>query len=159
MARKKKVTPIPKGFPAISAHLTVADIKKAVAFYTKAFGFTLMGEMIKAGKDVFHAVMTHAGSTIMLGAPMPDGSHKTPAAMKLKAQAFGLYVYVADVDAHHKKVKRFKGLTVSPLMDMFWGDRMYDVVDRDGHRWTFASQLSQPTPEEMAEAMKAMMGG
>lgn len=151
--RKKKVTPIPDDFPAISAHLTVADVKKAADFYVKAFGFTMVGEPIMAGKQVVHATVMHAGGAIMLGCPSPKPKHLTPNAAKLKGQVFGLYVYVEDVDGHFKKVKRFKGLTVNPLMDMFWGDRMYDVIDRDGHRWTFASRKSIPTPEEMAAAM------
>ena len=71
-----------------------------------------------------------------------------------RAGHFGLYVYVQDVDAHYKKVKRFKGITASAPQDTFWGDRMYDVVDRDGHRWSFASRKSTPTPEEMAAAMQ-----
>ena len=155
--RKKKVTPIPGDTPSISAHLTVADVKKAMALYQKAFGLTLMGEPMMAGKVVIHAVLGHAGSMVMLGSASPDGAHLTPNAQGIVAQAFGLYVYVKDVDAHHKKVKRFKGLKVSAPQDTFWGDRMYDVVDRDGHRWTFASRKSIPTPEEMAEAMQAMM--
>lgn len=153
-ARKKKVTPIPEDFPAISAHLTVADVRKAAAFYEKAFGFALMGPMMKAGKLVVHAVLSHAGSVIMLGCPAPKPPHKTPVQAKLKAHVFGLYVYVKDVDAHHKKVKRFKGVTTGDLVDTFWGDRNYDVVDRDGHRWTFSSRKSIPTPEEMAAAME-----
>ena len=157
-ARKKKVTPVPKDFPAISAHLVVADVKKAADFYVKAFGFSLMGPMMKAGKLVIHAVLGYGKSAVMLGCPQPDGSHKTPAAQKLKGQSFGLYVYVQDVDAHYKKVKRFKGIEANPPQDTFWGDRMYDVVDRDGHCWTFASRIAKPTPEEMAEAMQAMQG-
>ena len=153
-ARKKKVTPIPGDFPAISAHLTVADVGKAAAFYARAFGFVPMGPPMKAGKLVIHAVLGHEGSAIMLGCPSPRPPHKTPLAAKLKAQAFGLYVYVQDVDAHYKKVKRFKGITASAPQDTFWGDRMYDVVDHDGHRWTFASRVSMPTPEEMAAAMQ-----
>ncbi len=152
--RKKKVTPIPKDFPAVSAHLTVADVKKASDFYVKAFGFTPLGQPMKAGKLIVHAVIGHAGGAVMLGPPMPKPPHKTPVKARLKAHVFGLYVYVQDVDAHYKKVKRFKGITASAPQDTFWGDRMYDVVDRDGHRWSFASRKSTPTPEEMAAAMQ-----
>jgi len=157
-ARKKKVTPVPRDYPAISAHLVVAAVKKAAAFYVKAFGFSLMGPMMKMGRMTIHAVLGYGKSAVMLGCPQPDGSHATPAAQKLKGQSFGLYVYVQDVDAQYKKIKRFKGITVNPPQDMFWGDRMFDVVDRDGHNWTFASRIATPTPEEMAEAMKAMAG-
>ena len=158
-ARKKKVTPIPEDFSNISAHLVVSDMKKAMDFYQKAFGFTLMGEPMRAGKVIVHAVLKHGDSTLMLGGPTPDGTHKPPTAQRLEGQSFGLFVYVKDVDAHYRQVKRFKGLTATAPVDMFWGDRMYDVIDRDGHRWSFASRKSVPTPEEMAAAMAAMMGG
>lgn len=158
-ARKKKVTPIPTDFPAVSAHLIVASVKKAADFYQKAFGFELLGPPMMAGKVMVHAVLGHAGSAVMLGSPAPDGSHKTPADQKLKGQSFGLYAYVKDVDAQYKRIKRFKGLQVTAPQDVFWGDRMFDVVDRDGHCWTFASRKSMPTPEEMAAAMQAMMAG
>jgi len=157
--RRKKLSPIPDDFPAISAHLVVAEMKKAMDLYQKAFGFKMMGDPIKAGRIIVHAVMAHHGSVIMLGGPTPDGLHRPPLAQKIKGQSFGLYVYVKDVDAHHKKVKRFKGLTITAPMDTFWGDRLYDVTDRDGHCWTFASRKSEPTPEEMAAAMQAMMEG
>ena len=45
-------TPIPQDFPAISAHLVVGDVKKALDFYHKAFGFDLMGEPMTMGKAI-----------------------------------------------------------------------------------------------------------
>ncbi len=156
--RGPKVTPIPQGFPAVSAHLTVSNVKQAAELYCKVFGFSLMGPMMMVGKQAIHAVLTHAGCTVMLGGPAPDGSHASPAAQQLRAQAFGLYVYVKDVDAQFKQVKRFKSLQVTPPQDTFWGDRIFDVVDRDGHRWTFASCKRLPSPEEMAAALQQMMG-
>ena len=132
----------------------VSNLKKAVDFYCKAFGFELMGEVVMAGKVAIHAVLKHADSAIMLGGPTPDGSHKPPNYLKRKAQAFALYVYVEDVDAHHKRARRFKGIEISQPQDTFWGDRVYNVVDRAGHRWAFASRKSMPSREEMAAAMK-----
>ena len=159
MAKKKKINPMPEDFPHVSAHLVVADMRKALDFYQKAFGFGTMGPPLKAGRDIVHAVVTHGNGAIMLGPPNPHANQKPPVALKLKAQPFGLYVYVKDVDAHHKKVKRYKGVQTTAPVDTFWGDRMYEVVDRDGHCWTFASRTSIPTMEEMAEAMRQMVGG
>ncbi len=156
---KKKLSPIPspRQMSPISAFLCVADVKKATDFYSKAFGFTLVGDMMKAGKVAVHAAMRYRNTNIMLGAPGPDGSHASPAMAKLEAFAFGLYVYVEDVDALYKKVKRYKGITVGKPMDMFWGDRTLEITDRDGHRWTFASRFAKPTMDEMQKAMMEMM--
>ncbi|MFH2008678.1 MAG: VOC family protein [bacterium] len=157
--RAKKLSPIPEDFPTISAHLTVADMRKAMEFYQLAFGFELHGEPMKMGKVIVHAVLRHGSSVIMLGGPTPDGTHVSPNMLGLDKQAFGLFVYVKDVDAHYKHVKRFKGIRLTPPSDMFWGDRTYDVVDRDGHHWGFGSRKAAPTPEQMAAALQAMMGG
>jgi PhnB protein len=158
-ARKKRVTPVPDDFSNISAYLTVTSVKKAMDFYQKAFGLKLQGEPMRAGRTIVHAVVRHGDSTIMLGPAARDGSYGSPASMGVSPHCFGLFVYVRNVDAHYKQVKRFKSVGPTEPMDMFWGDRMYTVVDPDGHQWTFASRKKMPTPEEMGEAMAAAMGG
>ena len=156
-ARKKKVTPIPKGYPAISAYLVVEDVKKAADLYQKAFGFKMMGKPMEFGGRVVHANLKYRDSVFMLGCPQPDGSHASPKAQGVKQQGFGLFAYVANVDAHYSKVKRYKGLSTTKPETMFWGDRVYDVVDRDGHRWSFASRVEKKTPKQMADSLKQMM--
>jgi len=158
-AKKKRVTPVPDDFSNISAYLTVGSVKKAMEFYQKAFGFKLKGEPMRAGSAIVHAVVKHGDSTIMLGPPARDGSYGSPASMGVSPHCFGLFVYVKNVDAHHKQVKRFKSVQPTDPKNEFWGDRMYDVVDPDGHKWTFASRKKSPTPEEMGKAMAAAMGG
>ncbi len=157
-ARGGRPTPIPTGFPAITAHLVVADVKRAAETYAKAFGFSLMGPMMKAGRQVIHATLGHAGSAVTLGCATSDNEHVPPAALGQKATSIALYVYVKDVDAHHRRVKRFKGLAASAPVDTFWGDRVYDVVDRDGHFWTFASRKSSPSLAQMKAALDRTPG-
>jgi hypothetical protein len=44
-----------------------------------------------------------------------------------------------------------------PVMDMFWGDRCGMVTDPEGNKWMLATHKSEPTPQEMEEAMRQMM--
>jgi hypothetical protein len=44
-----------------------------------------------------------------------------------------------------------------PVSDMFWGDRCGTVLDFDGNKWMIATHKSEPTEDEMAEAMRQMM--
>jgi PhnB protein len=37
-------------------------------------------------------------------------------------------------------------------MDMFWGDRMGQVTDPFGLKWTIATHVKDMTPEEQAKA-------
>jgi PhnB protein len=46
-----------------------------------------------------------------------------------------------------------------PVMEMFWGDRCGTLVDPDGYVWMVATHISEPTPKEMKEKMKAQMPG
>jgi PhnB protein len=42
-------------------------------------------------------------------------------------------------------------------MDMFWGDRVGNVVDPDGYKWMVATHVAEPTPKEMKKKMEEMM--
>jgi len=43
------------------------------------------------------------------------------------------------------------------VIDMFWGDRVGNVVDSDGNTWMVATHKAEPTPAEMKKAMAEMM--
>jgi PhnB protein len=50
--------------------------------------------------------------------------------------------YVHDIDAHCRRAESEGARIVTPLEDMFWGDRRYEALDSEGHRWHFAERLS-----------------
>ena len=52
-------------------------------------------------------------------------------------------VYVHDIDAHYHRAESEGAQIVTPLEDMFWGDRRYEALDLEGHRWHFAERLSE----------------
>lgn len=52
-------------------------------------------------------------------------------------------VYVHDIDAHYRRAESEGAQIVMPLEDMFWGDRRYEALDLEGHRWHFAERLSE----------------
>ena len=43
-----------------------------------------------------------------------------------------------------------------PPTDMFWGDRMGNIVDPFGHKWAIATHKEDVSPEEMTKRMAAM---
>jgi PhnB protein len=47
-------------------------------------------------------------------------------------------VYVTDIDAHYQRAVREGARVVLELSDTFWGDRRYEALDLEGHRWHFA---------------------
>ena len=116
----KKIDPLnSKHYGAVSVALTVSDVKAAVAFYQKAFGFTKRGIMNGPDGKPIHAELTLRGTTLMLG---PEN----PALGKRSAKTVGvspacLFLYVENVDKIVKAVSL--GATAQgQVMDMFWGD-------------------------------------
>ena len=69
----KKIDPLnKKQFGAVTAMLTVADVKAAVSFYQKAFGFAKLGIMNGPDGKPMHAELTLRGTTLMLGPENPE---------------------------------------------------------------------------------------
>jgi len=52
-------------------------------------------------------------------------------------------VYVENVDAHCRQAIANGARIVMELNDTFWGDRRYEALDPEGHRWHFAERLAQ----------------
>ena len=59
-----------------------------------------------------------------------------------------LYVYVDDVDAAVERAVARAATVLVPPTDQFWGDRTAWVLDPQGHVWTFATRIEEPTEEE-----------
>ena len=155
----RKIDPLNKKYyGAVSAMLTVGDVKAAAAFYQKAFGFTKRGIMNGPDRKPIHAELTLRGVTLMLGPEMPKMGSRS--AKSLGASPASLYLMVEDVDKVVAKAQKLGAEVKGPVMDMFWGDRCGTVVDPDGYTWMVATHKTEPTPAEMkkrmAEQMKAM---
>jgi PhnB protein len=154
----KKIDPLNrKIYGAVTAMLTVADIKAAASFYQKAFGYAKRGIMNGPDGKPMHAELTLRGNTLMLGPEsqaMGSRSAKT-----VGGSATTLYLLVEDVDKVVAKALKLGATPGMPVMDMFWGDRCGSVTDADGYSWWVATHISEPTPQEMKKAMKEMASG
>src|SRR5580704_9332187 len=123
----KKIDPLNrKQYTAITPMLIVADIKAAVSFYHKAFGFAKRGIMNGPDGKPIHAELTLRGTTLMLGPENAAMGKRT--AKSVGASPAGLYVYVEDVDKVVEKATKLGAAGQGPVMDMFWGDRCGTVV-------------------------------
>ena len=153
----KKIDPLnKKQYGGVSAMLNVSDVKAAVAFYQKAFGFTKRGVMNGPDGKPIHAELTLRGTTLMLGPENPARGMRS--AKTVGASPASLYLYVENVD---KTVAKAVGLGATPqgqVMDMFWGDRCGMVVDPDGYGWMVGTHKAEPTTQEMKRKMAEQFG-
>jgi len=153
----KKIDPLNKKlYGAVTAILTVADVKAAANFYRKAFGFTSRGIMNGPDGKPLHAELRLRDTTLMLSPEMPQRGARS--AKTIGASPVTLYLPVEKVDQVVAKAVKLGAALQGPVMDMFWGARVGTVVDPDGFAWMVATQIAQPTPKEMNKKMKEMMG-
>jgi PhnB protein len=153
---KKKIDPLNrKQYSAVSAALTVSDIRAAVSFYQKAFGFSKRGIMNGPDGTPLHAELTLRGTTLMLGPENESMGRRS--AKSVGASPATLYIYVENVDKVVEKATMLGATPQSPVMDMFWGDRCGTLVDPDGYAWMVGTHKAEPTAKEMKKGMEEMM--
>jgi uncharacterized glyoxalase superfamily protein PhnB len=132
--------------PALLPSLHVPGIEDSIRLYESAFGFKISdGPMRDENNAINYVEMALEGAEIML---FPEGAWgskaRSPRTMNTGEQGIGLYIYVADVDAHHAIAARESAMRIHhPPQDMFWGDRMYGVTCHNGYHWGFATRLRQ----------------
>ena len=152
----KKIDPLnKKQYGAVTAILVVADIKAAVSFYQKAFGFAKRGIMNGPDGKPMHAELTLRGTTLMLGPEMAQ--HGVRSAKTLGASPVTMYLTTENADKVVDKAVKLGATLKQPVMQMFWGDRVGNVIDPDGYAWMVGTHTAEPTAQEMKKAMKEMM--
>ncbi len=152
----KKIDPLNKKlYGAVTAMLTVTDVKAAAGFYQKAFGFTKRGIMNGPDGNAMHAELTLRGTTLMLGPEMAQMGSR--AAKTVGASPTSLYLLTENVDKTVAKAVKLGASLKGQVMDMFWGDRCGAVTDPEGYTWMVATHIAEPTPKEMQQKMKEQM--
>ena len=139
----------PEGYGRVTPYLYYKDSAAALDFLTKAFGFTEKVRMADDKGRVNHAEVAYENGFVMFGTPGED--YKNPKELGGATQL--VYVYVDDVDAHFQHAKSAGAAIVREPEDQFYGDRSYVVTDPEGHEWSFATHVHDPSPEEMQAAM------
>ena len=153
----KKIDPLnKKHYGAVSAMLAVSDVKTAVAFYQKAFGFAKRGVMNGPDGKPIHAELTLRGTTLMLGPENPARGMRS--AKTVGASPASLYLYVENVDKTVAKAVGLGATIQGQVTDMFWGDRCGMVADPDGYTWMVSTHKAEPTSREMKKKMAEQIG-
>jgi len=144
----------------VTPHLLVRGGRKAIEFYTAAFGATVLYESVLPDSSGIHAHLRVGRSMIMITderPPSPDGMMLGIAAPEsLGATTTILECYVDDVDSAVQRAVDAGAKPLLPLCDAFYGDRFGWVVDPFGHIWSLATVKEELTPEEVHERMTAL---
>ena len=106
----------------------------ALEWLGRAFGFEK--QMVVPGPEgtIAHAQMKLGPDLIMLGSARHEGAQNPWDDVKQ-----GIYVHVADVDAHYARAKAAGAEIVRDLQNTDYGSREYSVRDLEGHLWSFGT--------------------
>ena len=142
------INPIADGCNSVNAYLVVKDAQAAIDFYQKAFGATVSCVLPLPGdQGIMHAEVRIGNSTVMLGDENPQWGTKSPET--LGGSPVSLHIYVPDVDAAFQTAIDAGCTSVSPVADMFWGDRTGKVADPFGYQWGIATHTEDVSDEDM----------
>jgi len=143
----------------VTAHLLVRGGRKAIDFYTRAFGATVLYESPMPDGNGIHAHLQVGRSMIMITderPPSPEGIVLGVAAPEsLGATTTILEFYVDDVDAAYQRAVDAGARPMMPIGDAFYGDRCGWVLDPFGHLWALSTVREELTPEQVHERMIA----
>jgi len=118
---------------SLDASLTVADVRRSVAWYRDVLRFSVDREFERAGR-VF-AVSLRAG-TIRILLTQEDGARGVD---RVKGEGFSLQITTAqDIDALASNAKRAGAALDSEPVDA-WGARVFRLRDPDGFRLVISS--------------------
>lgn len=152
----KKIDPLnKKNYGSLTVMLTVSDVKAAAAFYQKALGFAKRSIMNGPDGKAIHGELTLRGTTLMLNPEMPQMGSRS--AKTVGASPASLYLLTENVDKVVAKAVKLGATLKGEAMDMFWGDRIGNIIDPEGYMWMVSTHKAEPTPKEMQQKMKEQM--
>ena len=118
----------------IIPYIFYRDVTAAIDWLTRAFGFT--EEMRHPTPSGMHAQMRFGGRRIMMGQGSTDWNMQSQS--ESKVATMGVFIYMADVDAHYVRAKAAGAEIVQAPYNEPYG-RTYTARDLDGHPWFFTS--------------------
>jgi len=148
------VKAIPDGYTSLTPYLVCKGAEKAIDFYTKVFGAEEMVRMPGPDGQIMHAEVKIGNAILMLADENKEQGHLSP--QTLGGSGSSVMFYTDDVDAVFNRAVAAGAKAEMPPVDMFWGDRMGNLVDPFGHKWAIATHKEDVSPEEMEKRMQAI---
>ncbi|MCZ6872328.1 MAG: VOC family protein [bacterium] len=130
----------PEDMPRISPHLFYDDLDAAIDWLVNAFGFAVRVRMTDPHGDVVHGELEFADGLVLLGLAEENEVWESPNAIDGHITQ-RLYIFVNDVDRHCECARRAGAKILYEPADQFYGDRVYECIDPEGHRWKFAQHI------------------
>src|SRR5262249_17386002 len=115
----------------------------AIDYLVRVFGFEEQATYPDKEGGIAHAQLRFGPGVVGLSSARAVTDHPWTKVRQ------GLYVHVADVDAHHTRGKAAGASIAVPLQDMDYGSREYTAYDIDRNLWGFGT-FTMDAPEGLA---------
>lgn len=140
--------------PTLAIGICYRDPNAALAWLEKAFGFETTMVVENEDGSIGHSEMRAGRDGLIMVGREWDEFHKSPASVGgINTQSVHVHLDDADdIDAHFQRAIDAGAKRLRDPADQFYGDRVYGVVDPEGHQWTFSRTVKPMSHEEMARA-------
>ncbi|MBW4361519.1 VOC family protein [Flavobacterium taihuense] len=143
------------GAHSLNAYITINGCSDAIEFYKKAFGAIEKGRLLMPDGKIGHAEIEIEGSLLMMADENIDWGNKSPLTIGGNPMSFGLYV--KDADAVFQQALDSGAILVMAIEDMFYGDRVGQVMDPFGYKWMISTHKEDVSFEETKKRFDNMM--
>ncbi|TMS54909.1 VOC family protein [Mycobacterium sp. DBP42] len=124
---------------AVIAYLAVSGAREAIAWYTDAFGASLVGQAYEMDDGrIGHAELQIGDGVLYLADEYPELGLKAPAP---QANSVSLMLHVPDTDATLQRAREI-GAVVQRESYENYGSRAATIIDPFGHRWMLSGPVT-----------------
>ena len=140
--------------PTLAIGIAYKDPRAALAWLEKAFGFETSMVVENPDGSIAHSEMRVGRNGLLMVGSEWDEFHRSPASIGgVNSQSVHIHLdEPEDLDAHYRRALAAGAKKLREPADQFYGDRVYGVIDPEGHQWTFSRTLKAMTFGEMEKA-------
>ena len=134
------------------------DELAAVDYLTRVFGFAEQHKARMEFDGHYLCWLRIGNGMVMLGHANAE-VHRIHSPVDVGLTTVIMHVYVHDIDSHYAHAVAEHADVTMELRDAFYGDRLYEATDPEGHRWHFGERFESivahgghaPEPEDRPE--------
>ena len=149
-----RVKGIPDGASVVIPRLFCRDPAAEIEFCVTTFRAVELNRRPGPDGRVAHGLITIGPAMVMIESEWPQVTNRAPSPDGSSPVA--LYVYVESVDETVTRAAAAGAKILMPPTDQFWGDRTAWVLDPNGHVWTVATRVEEPTEAERQARLAAI---
>jgi len=142
--------------PDIYPRLAYENERAALEYLERVFQLHEIREARMEQGETMLAWLRAGNGVVMIGHANTD-VHRIHSPRSIGNTTVQMMVYVHDVDAHYAHAMAEQADITMELRDAFYGERVYEATDPEGHRWHFGERHADikarggVVPEEVVE--------